>query len=129
MSRDKRYQKLLNARQWWETKAIVWQRAKGLCEECYEQGIRERGIPYITPGVDCHHIVPVETAKTLYDMERLCYDPNNCRLLCVEHHRQVHTELGSQTKEGHLKAEADRLDRWLDRHTRKPETDIDTNNK
>lgn len=122
MSRDKRYQRLLNSRKWWEVKAIVWKRANGLCEQCREEG-------FITPGVDCHHIIPVETAKTLYDMTRLCYNPDNIRLLCIDHHRQVHTELGSQTKEGHLKAEADRLDRWLDKHIRKPRSDNDTIDK
>ena len=52
MSRDKRYQSLLNSRRWMETKRIVWQRAKGLCEECARKG-------YVRAGKDCHHIIPV----------------------------------------------------------------------
>lgn len=93
MSRDKRYQKLLNDRRWSETKSIVWRRAGGLCERCKEEG-------YITPGVDCHHIVPVESGKTLMEMERLCYDyVNNIRLLCVPCHIKTHEEMRSHKKE------------------------------
>ena len=51
------------------------------------------------PGVDCHHIVPVESAKTEQEMERLAYDPNNCRLLCVPCHIKTHQEMRSHTKE------------------------------
>lgn len=95
MSRDKRYQRLLNSRRWWGdggVKVQVWHRAGGLCELCKAEG-------YITPGVDVHHIVPVETAKTEQEMERLAYDVNNCQLLCVACHIKVHAEMRSHTKE------------------------------
>lgn len=92
MSRDKRYQRLLNSRQWWEVKAIVWKRANGLCELCREEG-------FITPGVDCHHIIPVESAKTEMEMEQLAYDISNIRLLCVDCHIKTHQEMRSHTKE------------------------------
>ena len=100
MSRDKRYQHLLNSKRWAETKAIVWRRANGRCERCREEGIAA-GIPdgYITPGVDCHHIVPVESATNEQEMERLAYDPNNCRLLCVPCHIKTHQEMRSHTSE------------------------------
>ena len=99
MSRDKRYQKLLNSREWGEVKRMVWQRAGGLCERCKREGIAERGVPYITPGVDCHHIVPVESAKTEEEMERLAYDVNNIELLCVSCHIKTHQEMHSHKKE------------------------------
>jgi len=99
MSRDKRYQKLLNSPRWAEVKRIVWQRAGGLCERCKREGIAERGVPYITPGVDCHHIVPVESAKTEEEMERLAYDVNNIELLCVSCHIKTHQEMHSHKKE------------------------------
>ncbi len=73
-------------------KVQVWRRAGGLCEECLKDGI-------ITPGVDCHHIVPVETGRTIQEMERLAYDVNNCRLLCIPHHIDAHVELRSHTRE------------------------------
>jgi 5-methylcytosine-specific restriction endonuclease McrA len=99
MSRDKRYQKLLNSREWGEVKRMVWQRAGGLCERCKREGIAERGIPYITPGVDCHHIKPVESAKTVEEMKRLAYDPSNIELLCIPCHIKTHQEMRSHTSE------------------------------
>ena len=92
MSRDPRYQKLLNSKRWAEVKRIVWQRTNGLCERCREEG-------FITPGVDCHHIVPVESAKTVQEMERLAFNPANCRLLCVACHIKTHQEAKSHTRE------------------------------
>ena len=92
MSRDKNYQRLLNSPRWLEVKRIVWQRAQGLCEDCMKDG-------FVTPGVDCHHIVPVESAKTVQEMERLAFNPANCRLLCVPCHIRTHQEAKSHTKE------------------------------
>lgn len=100
MSRDPRYQKLLNSKRWAEVKRIVWQRAQGLCERCIEEG-KAAGVAdgWLTPGVDCHHIVPVESAKTEQEMERLAYDVSNIRLLCVACHIKTHQEMRSHTKE------------------------------
>ena len=70
----------------------VWRRANGLCEMCKAEGL-------ITPGVDCHHIRPVETGRTVQEMEQLCYDPNNVQLLCVACHIKVHQEMRTHTKE------------------------------
>jgi len=90
MSRDKRYQKLLNSKRWQEVKRIVWTRTKGLCERCKREG-------FLTPGVDCHHIVPVESANPDIpgEMERLAYDVNNIELLCIPCHIKTHEELRS----------------------------------
>ena len=117
MSRDKRYQKLLNSREWGEVKRMVWQRAGGLCERCKREGIAERGVPYITPGVDCHHKIPVESAKTEEEMTRLAYDPSNIELLCIPCHIKTHQEMYSHTKEkvAENKARArERRASWLD---------------
>ena len=53
----------------------------------------------LTPGVDVHHIRPVEHAKTVQEMERLAYDLTNCQLLCVEHHIKVHQSMHTHCKE------------------------------
>ena len=92
MSRDPRYQKLLNSKRWMEVKRVVWRRANGLCERCREEG-------FIRAGVDCHHIVPVESGRTVQEIERLAYDVNNIRLLCVDCHIKTHQEMRSHTKE------------------------------
>lgn len=119
MSRNKDYQRLLNAPQWAKVKAIVRARAGGLCERCKADGIAERGVPYITPGVDCHHIVPVESGKTLTEMQRLCYDVHNIQLLCVPCHIKTHAEQRSHSKEAHKKRESDRLSQWIAKNSPK----------
>ena len=100
-----------------KVKRQVWQRAEGLCERCKRDGIAERGVPYITPGVDCHHIKPVESAKTEQEMERLAYDVNNIELLCIPCHIKTHQEMRSHTKEqvqANKKRGAERRASWLD---------------
>ena len=94
MSRDKRYQKLLNSKRWAEVKRIVWQRAGGLCERCRREGL-------IRAGVDCHHKVPVESANPddPQAMERLAYAVGNIELLCIPCHIKAHQEMRSHTKE------------------------------
>lgn len=95
MSRDKRYQKLLNSPRWVEVKRIVWQRAGGLCERCKREG-------FITAGVDCHHIKPVEGAHTVEGpdgMRARAYNPENIELLCIACHIKTHQEMHSHKKE------------------------------
>ena len=107
MSRDKRYQALLNSKRWAETKRAVWLRAKGLCEECAKQG-------YVRAGRDCHHIVPVESGKTIQEMERLCFDTNNIRLVCVPCHVAIHKEMHKGTKANRSERQGQRLARFMD---------------
>ena len=92
MSRDPRYQRLLNDKRWKMLRAEVFRRANGLCERCKAEG-------FITAGVDVHHIRPVEQAKSVQEMERLAYNPANCQLLCIECHIKVHQEMRTHTKE------------------------------
>ena len=92
MSRDQRYQRLLNDKRWKLLRAYVFRRANGLCEMCKAEG-------FITPGVDVHHIKPVETGRTVQEMERLAYNPNNCQLLCIACHIKVHQDMQTHTKE------------------------------
>lgn len=117
MSRDTRYQKLLNSKRWAEVKRIVWQRAGGLCERCKREGIAERGVPYITPGVDCHHIKPVEGATTEDEMRARCYDDRNIELLCVPCHIKTHQEMRSHKADKvaeNKRRGAERRASWLD---------------
>ena len=107
MSRDKNYQRLLNSKRWQEVKRIVWQRTNGLCEECMKHGI-------VRAGVDCHHIVPVETATTPQEMERLCFDVNNVRLLCIACHSAIHKGMGKGTRKLAIERAKQRQDRWAE---------------
>ena len=104
------HMRMLNDKRWPATKRIVWQRAEGLCEWCKRDG-------RLVPGKDCHHIIPFESAKTQAEMERLCYDPNNCVLLCINHHVQAHQELSSKTKAKVQERRTERFERWKDKMT------------
>ena len=107
MSRDKRYQALLNSKRWQETKAAVWQRAKGLCEECARQG-------YVRAGRDCHHVIPISSYMTNAEMERACYDLNNIRLLCIPCHINAHQQMHKGTKANRSERQGQRLARFMD---------------
>ena len=107
MSRDRNYQRLLNSKRWQEVKRVVWQRTNGLCEECKRQGI-------VRAGVDCHHIVPVETATTPQELERLCFDVNNVRLLCIACHSAIHKGMGKGTRKLAIERAKQRQDRWAE---------------
>lgn len=119
MSRDKRYQKLLNSKRWAEVKRLVWQRTGGLCERCKREGIAAGILPdgYITQGVDCHHKRPVESARDEEEMRRLAYDVNNIELLCVDCHIKTHQEMRSHTMDKVAENKArgrERRASWLD---------------
>ena len=129
--RNKRYRpehmRMLNSKRWAETKAIVKARAKGLCEWCIRDG-KEYGrktgnaalarTGWLKPGIDCHHLVPFESAKTTAEMERLCYSADNCVLLCIEHHVAAHKELGSKTKAKVKERREQSFERWKDRFSK-----------
>ena len=70
---------------------------------------------FVTAGVDCHHIKPIESAMTEQEMERLAYDVNNIRLLCIPCHIKAHQEMRSHTTEGHQQRQADRLEQWKEK--------------
>jgi len=106
MSRDARYQKLLNSKRWKELRVQCLQ-AKPLCERCAADG-------YVRAAVDCHHIVPVETGRTLQEMERLAYDPDNIQCLCVPCHIAAHKEMHKGTKGNQQERTTQRLARFMD---------------
>ena len=74
-----------------------------LCERCRREGIAAGVLPdgYVTSAVDVHHKIPVERAKTTYEMERLAYnmDGNNLEALCIPCHIKTHQEMRSHTKD------------------------------
>ena len=107
MSRDKAYQKLLNSKRWKELR-VQYLQAHPLCERCQAEG-------YVRAAIDLHHRVPVESAKSQQEMERLCFDPNNLQALCVPCHVAVHKAMGKNTRANMKAREAERLERWKDR--------------
>ena len=89
MSRNPQYQKLLNSKRWKQLR-ISYLREHPLCEVCLSQN-------KISSAIDVHHRVPVESAKTLEDMERLAYDRNNLQALCIPCHTEIHRQMRSHT--------------------------------
>ena len=120
MSRDPRYQKLLNAKRWKMIRA-EYLRQHPLCERCYREGIEQTGHPYITAAVDVHHKTPVEQGRTEQEMEYLAYNVggNNLEALCIPCHIKTHQEMRSHSKEAHKQREEDRFQQWLARQSRK----------
>lgn len=107
MSRDPRYQKLLNSKRWKELRRQYLQ-AHPLCERCEAEG-------YVRSAVDLHHVVPVETGKTQQEMERLAFDIHNLRALCIPCHIATHKEMGKGTKGNRKEREDQRQARWMER--------------
>ena len=97
MSRDPRYQKLLNSKRWKELRAWKLAQTQGYCEICYREGWR--GIDAL--AVDIHHIVPVESVIDQGEaaMASVCFNPANLMALCVRHHCEIHHQAGSHKKE------------------------------
>ena len=122
MSKDYRrrpeHQALYNSKEWQDIKRYTFTRTGGLCERCIEEG-KSAGVHegYITPGVDCHHIVPWETGRTMEEVKRLFYDRNNIRLLCIPCHIKTHQEMRSHKADKvaeNKKRSAERRASWLD---------------
>lgn len=128
MSRDPRYQRLLNSKQW-KTLRIAYLRQHPLCERCIREG-KAAGVPegYIRSAVDVHHRTPVETAKTLAEMERLCYDWHNLEALCIPCHSRTHKEMGKGTKTLARQRDQQRFDRWRDNLTQRFTNNNNTDN-
>ena len=120
MSRSREYQKLLNSRRWKELRA--WKlRTTPLCEQCKEEG-------FFRSAIDCHHIVPVESARTQEEMERICFDPANLRALCIPCHMKVHKEMGKGTRLLTMERKSDALERWKAQHDPNYKPNKDTDN-
>ena len=97
---------IYNSREW---KALRIQklRANPLCERCEQEG-------FVRSAHCVHHIVPIETAKTMEEMKRLAYNPANLMSLCDECHHKIHEEMRSFDP-ANVKARAEaRQDRWVD---------------
>ena len=104
MSRDKNYQHLLNSKRWKQLRQ--WKLEQNpLCELCEREG-------KVVSAIDVHHKVPVESARTPDEMERLAFDPNNLQALCIPCHAKVHREARRHTRRSHEMRERDRLERW-----------------
>lgn len=111
MSKDARYTKMLQSKRWRELRGLKLA-ANMLCERCLALG-------YERSAVVVHHRVPVESGRTLREMEDLCFRWSNLVALCVPCHIEVHKEEKSHTRKGHKEREEQRLNRWIEEHNKK----------
>lgn len=88
---DDRYGHLITSRRW-----LAVRRRQltdhPLCERCREKSI-------LTPATCVHHVVPVESGGTMEAMAALCYNPANLQSLCQKCHNEIHTEMGSRSRQ------------------------------
>ena len=118
MSRDPKYQKLLNSKRWKQLR-MAYLQEHPLCERCYREGIEQRGKLYKRSAIDLHHKVPVESAHTLAEMEQLAFDWHNLQALCIPCHAKTHKEMGKNKKENVKERKDIRLQRWIDRQSKR----------
>lgn len=111
MSRDPRYQRLLNSKRW-KLLRQEYLRAHPLCERCKADGL-------IRSAIDVHHKVPVESAHTLMEMEQLAFDWHNLQALCIPCHAKTHKEMGKNKKENVKERKDIRLQRWIERQSKR----------
>lgn len=118
MSRNKHYQRMLNSRRWKELRQAKLN-ANPLCERCISDG-EAAGVKggFVSAAIDVHHITPVESARSLAEMEQLCFRYTNLQSLCISCHAKTHKELRISKREIHKQRARDDLTRWADRHTR-----------
>lgn len=70
-----------NSKAWQKVRSQVWQRDRGLCQECLKNGI-------IREGDTVHHIKPI-TPETISD-ESITLNMDNLETVCRDCHAKVH---------------------------------------
>lgn len=108
MSRDKNYIKFINSKRWSDLRAKQI-KSVPLCEVCEMNGIA-------VSATEVHHIVPVESAKTIPSMEHLMFDEMNLQSLCHKCHAAIHQAMFSHTKESVRKNNERKTKRFVDKY-------------
>lgn len=91
MARNPNYIKMIKSYHWQQLRDRKI-KSQPLCQRCLE-GNRT------TAATEVHHIVPVETAVSFEQMQRLMFDYNNLMSVCKLCHTKLHESLKSFDKE------------------------------
>lgn len=102
------YNRLINSNRW---RAI---RAQQLAEHPFCELCAKKGVYYQTGATEVHHIVPIDSARTEEEAERLAYSPDNLSSLCRACHSKLHTAERSHSKEAHQRRAEEELARWIE---------------
>ena len=114
MAHSKLYVQLMNSRQWRDLRTAKL-RANPLCERCQEKG-------YVVAATCCHHVIPIESARTEVQARELCYSFNNLQSLCYQCHKAIHEADDTWKASHHKEVAQNRLQRWIDQHTKTDQT-------
>lgn len=90
MAKDRDYCKMIHTARWRKLRASVLT-AHPLCELCELHG-------ELTPASVVHHRIPVESALTYAEKERLMFREANLEALCPACHVERHKSLGRSGK-------------------------------
>lgn len=104
MRHSKNYVRLMNSSRW-QTLRVEQLIRQPECEQCAKEG-------RVTLAQCVHHITPVESGRTDQECEHLAFSPSNLMSLCYSCHSAIHKADGYQTREGHTRREADKLEAW-----------------
>ena len=74
-------EKFYKSKTWQRTRATIWSRDRGLCQDCLRKGL-------ITPAVEVHHII--ELTPTNIDRPEITLNPDNLISLCKDCHAKRH---------------------------------------
>ena len=102
------YNRLINSARW---RAI---RAQQLADHPFCELCVKKGVYYQTGATAVHHIVPVDSARTEEEAERLAYDPANLSSLCRACHSNLHKAERSHSRKSHQKRAEEELARWIE---------------
>ena len=108
MAKDANYIKLINTARWRRLRIKKLQE-QPLCECCKDKD-------KITPATEVHHTTPVESVRTVEQMEILMFEYNNLMSVCHECHKDIHAAMFSHSKESVQKANERRTQRFVDRY-------------
>lgn len=90
MSRNPKYNKLINSWDWQKLRAKKLA-SDPLCEECKRKG-------RVRAASEVHHVTPVESVTDVHSMRMLAYDWHNLMSLCHDCHRAIHENMPRRRK-------------------------------
>ena len=102
------YKRLIGSADWRRV------RAQQLAEHPFCELCAKKGVYYQTGATEVHHIMPVDSARTEEEAERLAYGTSNLISLCHKCHSDLHKAERSHSKEAHQRRAEDELARWIE---------------
>ena len=102
------YKRLIGSADWRRV------RAQQLAEHPFCELCAKKGVYYQTGATEVHHIVPIDSARTEEEAERLAYGTSNLMSLCHKCHSDLHKAERSHSKEAHQRRAEDELARWIE---------------